>query len=169
MLANYMKSYTPHQLLITAFFDTNNTWSEFLWNPVSLPQEISADHVKISSSSKVHSKIQVFNFHFRVLVVGCENCENLDLAKIPTIWYIWGRPQPNWVALRQGLGTMTHGSHYHFSENFRTWLSLYQIMLIKLDKRSALWSESLLGRYFPAFWNVTPPLLHNIDMYANNT
>ena len=46
--------------------------------------------VKISASSKVHAKVYVFKFsrflfrgsYFRVLVVGRENRENLDLTKI---------------------------------------------------------------------------------------
>ena len=44
---------------------------------------------KISLSPNVHTKVHVFKFsrlfhgsYFHVLVVGCENRENLDLAKI---------------------------------------------------------------------------------------
>ena len=42
-------------------------------------------HVKLSTSSKVHTKVHVFKFSlfiFRIFVVGHENRENLDPAKI---------------------------------------------------------------------------------------
>ena len=53
--------------------------------------------VKISTSPNVHAKVHVFKFsqlfrgsYFRVLVMGRENRENLNLTKIPryTVLYL---------------------------------------------------------------------------------
>ena len=95
-----------------------------------------------------HKNSCVPNLHFRILVVGWEN---LDLAKISHYTVYLGTAITNWVALGQGLGTMTHWSHYHLSETFLIWHILYQTMLIK-NLRSGVSPIE-----FPALGNVTPP------------
>ena len=98
--------------------------------------------------------------YFCVLVMGCENHENLDRAKISRYMMYLGMATTQLSCIGAGLGTMTHESHCHFSETFLIGHSVYQIML-NLTKKFALWSESLLGIIHSSSPNSI------LDMYAN--
>ena len=115
--------------------------------------------VIIFMSSKVYAKIHMFTF----LVLGCVKSRKLDLVKMFLLYGIFGDGH-NLTELRWGRvweqwpmeATITSVK-----------LFLFNILYVRLDKKSALWSESLLSIILSSSLKCNTSILHIQDMYTN--